>query len=44
MLKKKKLTVTRFGRVKSYSFNAIDFFDIGYKILKKNNKEFINEV
>jgi len=44
MLKKKKLTVTRFGRVKSYSFNAKDFFDIGYKILKKNNKEFINEV
>lgn len=44
MLRKNKITVSKLGRVQSYSFNAKDFFNIGYKILKNNNKVLIDEI
>ena len=44
MVKQKKLYVYKFGRIKSYSFKAIDFFKICKNILKKNNKVLINEI
>ena len=44
MLRKNKITISKLGRVQSYSFNAKDFFDIGYKILKNNNKVLIDEI
>lgn len=44
MLKKKKLNISKFGRIMSYSFNSKDFFNIGFNILKKNKKKFIYEI
>ena len=44
MIKQKKLYVYKFGRIKSYSFKARDFFKICKNILKKNNKVLINEI
>jgi len=44
MVKQKKLCICKFGRIKSYSFKARDFFEICKNILKNNNKVFINEI
>jgi aminoglycoside 3-N-acetyltransferase len=44
MIKKNKLTRSRLGRVKSYSFKSKDFFNLTINILKKNNKALINEI
>lgn len=44
MIKKNKLIILKFGRIKSYSFKAKDFFMECKKILKKNNEILINEI
>lgn len=44
MVKQKKLYRSNFGRIKSYSFRAKDFFRIFKNILKNNNKALINEI
>ena len=44
MIKKHKICASNFGRVKSYSFKARDFFTICKSVLKKNNKILIDEI
>ena len=44
MIKKRKICASNFGRIKSYSFKAVDFFTICKGILKKDNKILINEI
>jgi len=44
MIKKNKLYISKFGRIKSYSFKAKDFFMTCKNILKNNNEILINEI
>ena len=44
MIKKNKLNISKFGRIKSYSFKAKDFFITCKNILKNNNEILINEI
>ena len=44
MVKKQKLHLSNFGRIKSYSFEAKNFFTICKNILKKKNKILIDEI
>ena len=44
MIKQNKLFISNFGRIKSYSFRAKDFFRICKNILKKDNEILINEI
>ena len=44
MKKKNKISVTKFGRLRSYIFNSKDLFNICKKMLLKNNEYLIYDI
>jgi aminoglycoside 3-N-acetyltransferase len=44
MIKKHKICASNFGRIKSYSFKARDFFSVCKTLIKKDNKILIDEI